>query len=141
MIDVKRSALTLLLFTLAGSGPVAGGEVYPVAVLPFSERGREVAEQGRQVTDLVFANLAANPELFLVNREDLDTVLKEHAEPFGGRQERRGGAGGAIDGSQDPRDRFGHAGRPLALRDCQDHRHGDQSRSRRLGQGAGERRT
>lgn len=78
MTDMKRLGWTLLLCLGITSGAVyAGDEVYPVAVLPFSERGKEVSEQGQQVTDLLFANLVANPELYLVDREDLDTVLKE----------------------------------------------------------------
>lgn len=77
MIDMKRFGLMMLVLTLTGGVLLAGDEIYPVAVLPFSERGKEVAEQGEQVTDLMFANLVTNPELFLVDREDLDTVLKE----------------------------------------------------------------
>ncbi len=77
MIDMKRFGLMMLVFTLASGVLLADDEIYPVAVLPFSERGKEVAEQGQQVTDLMFANLVTNPELFLVDREDLDTVLKE----------------------------------------------------------------
>ncbi len=77
MIDMRRFGLMMLVFTLTGGVLLAGDEIYPVAVLPFSERGKEVAEQGEQVTDLMFANLVTNPELFLVDREDLDTVLKE----------------------------------------------------------------
>ena len=57
MIDMKRFGLMMLVFTLAGGVLLADDEIYPVAVLPFSERGKEVAEQGQQVTDLMFANL------------------------------------------------------------------------------------
>jgi len=71
------SPCLLLLAGLLSAHAQAADEVYPVAILAFSERGREVAEQGQQVTDLLFAGLAANPELFLVDREDLETVLKE----------------------------------------------------------------
>ncbi len=78
MTDTKRLGLTaFLLLGVVGGLAQASDEIYPVAVLPFSERGREVAEQGQQVTDLMFANLVVNPELFLVDREDLETVLKE----------------------------------------------------------------
>ena len=52
-------------------------EVYPLAVFTFQERGREVSELGNQVTDLLFANLVVNPELYLVEREDLAKLLDE----------------------------------------------------------------
>ncbi len=55
----------------------ASNEVYPLAVLPFQERGREVSELGSQVTDLLFAGLVVNPELYLVEREDLAKLLDE----------------------------------------------------------------
>lgn len=51
--------------------------VYPIALLPFQERGSEVKDFGGKVTDLLFANLVANPDLFLVEREDLQKVLEE----------------------------------------------------------------
>lgn len=52
-------------------------EVYPLAVLPFKERGSEVKGIGAKVTDLVFSQLASNPELFLVDREDMKEILDE----------------------------------------------------------------
>lgn len=76
---MKRSVTipaALALVTLVG-GAAAAAEVYPVAILPFSERGREVAEQGQQVTDLLFANLMVEPELFLVDREEMGKILAE----------------------------------------------------------------
>ncbi|MDR0337484.1 MAG: CsgG/HfaB family protein [Planctomycetaceae bacterium] len=51
--------------------------VYPVAVLPFQDRSQEVAGQGKIVADILFANLAANPSILLVDRENFETVLKE----------------------------------------------------------------
>ena len=51
--------------------------VYPLALLTFSERGREVSELGSKVTDLLFAELVTNADLYLVDREELDKVLKE----------------------------------------------------------------
>jgi len=50
---------------------------YPIAILPFRERGKEVENMGGQVADLVFAKLVVDPGLFLVEREDLDKVLTE----------------------------------------------------------------
>lgn len=51
--------------------------VYPVAILPFQERGRDAAELGPQVTDLLFAKLVANPDIYLVEREDINKLLEE----------------------------------------------------------------
>ena len=51
--------------------------VYPVAILPFQERGREAADLGPQVTDLLFAKLVANPDMYLVEREDINKLLEE----------------------------------------------------------------
>lgn len=51
--------------------------IYPVAVLSFAERGKDVKELGPKVADLLFARLASDPELFLVDRADLKKVLDE----------------------------------------------------------------
>ena len=51
--------------------------VHPVAVLPFQERGREAAELGAQVSDLLFVGLVTNPNLYLVEREDVKKLFHE----------------------------------------------------------------
>jgi len=51
--------------------------VYPAALLPFQERGRDSKDQGSKVTDLLFAKLAADPALMLVDREDIKKLLEE----------------------------------------------------------------
>ncbi len=51
--------------------------VYPAAVLPFQERGAEVKGLGPQMTDLLFVQLVTDPELVLVEREELTKVLEE----------------------------------------------------------------
>jgi TolB-like protein len=50
---------------------------YPVALFPFEERGTSGKELGVKVADLLFAKLAANPEVYLVDRGDLNKVLTE----------------------------------------------------------------
>ena len=50
---------------------------HPVAIIPFKTRGKGVEGVGEKVTDLMFVNLAVNAELQLVDREDLDKMLKE----------------------------------------------------------------
>jgi TolB-like protein len=52
-------------------------KVYPVAIFPFAERGRDAAELGNKVTDLLFANLVTNPDMYLVEREDIDKLFAE----------------------------------------------------------------
>lgn len=73
--------LTLLLSTAvpAQEKPDTGDEfaVYPVAIFPFAERGQEAAELGSRVTDLLFANLVVDPDLFLVEREEIEKLFAE----------------------------------------------------------------
>ena len=52
-------------------------QVYYAAVFPFQERGRDVRDQGSKVSDLLFAKLAADPGLMLVEREDVKKLLDE----------------------------------------------------------------
>ena len=51
--------------------------VVPAAIFPFQERGSEVKELGGKVADLLFAHLATRPDLYLVERAELDKVLAE----------------------------------------------------------------
>ncbi|MDT8389678.1 MAG: CsgG/HfaB family protein [Lentisphaeria bacterium] len=73
----------MMLATLAFLGilaPVYAQEptpVYPTAIFPFQERGNEVAGYGEQVGDLLFALLAVDPELYLVDRADMKKMLDE----------------------------------------------------------------
>jgi TolB-like protein len=49
----------------------------PAAVLPFAERGAGVKGYGEKVSDLLFAALSAEPDLWLVERQDIEKVLSE----------------------------------------------------------------
>ncbi len=51
--------------------------VYPLAILPFNERGGEVKGLGATVTDLTFAHLSADGSMFLVDREEMQKILDE----------------------------------------------------------------
>lgn len=51
--------------------------IYPAALFPFEERGAAVKDFGVKTMDLLFAKLAANPELYLVDRADLKKTLQE----------------------------------------------------------------
>ncbi len=52
-------------------------EVYTVAVLPFTESGAGVAGQGEQVADILFAKLCTNPNVWMVERKELEKLFKE----------------------------------------------------------------
>lgn len=52
-------------------------DVYPTAILNFQERGSDVEGSGSKVSDVLFALLAANPDLHLVDRTDLNATFKE----------------------------------------------------------------
>jgi TolB-like protein len=50
---------------------------YPIAILPFQERGKEVQGMGGQASDILFAELSADPALYLVERQELGKILTE----------------------------------------------------------------
>lgn len=52
-------------------------DALPAAVLPFAERGMGVKGYGEKVSDLLFAALSAEPDLWLVERQDIEKVLSE----------------------------------------------------------------
>ena len=52
--------------------------VYPTAIFAFQERGSGVKDYGAKAADILFAKLAANPALYLVDRADLQKTLQEH---------------------------------------------------------------
>ena len=58
--------------------------IYPVAVLPFVERQKKSDDVGKMVSDILFANLATDPSIVLVDREDLDKVLEEQGMNISG---------------------------------------------------------
>lgn len=70
--------------TLAEEAPKEQPTVYPVAVLPFVERQNKNDETGKIVSDILFANLAKDPAIVLVDREDMDKVLEEQGISISG---------------------------------------------------------
>jgi TolB-like protein len=62
----------------AGPPPGQPAAVYPAAILPFQERGAGVKDYGAKVADILFASLAPNPSLSLVDRSEIEKTLKEH---------------------------------------------------------------
>jgi len=70
----------LFLFVLTAISPgvaKAPTTVYTAALFPFEERGPEVKGFGDKVADLLFAFLMTAPNLYLVDRADLDKTLDE----------------------------------------------------------------
>lgn len=61
----------------APSAASAGTVVFPTAILPFHERGAGVAGYGNTASDILFASLVANPDLLLVDREEINKTLEE----------------------------------------------------------------
>jgi tRNA A-37 threonylcarbamoyl transferase component Bud32/TolB-like protein len=59
------------------AAPAAAPVVRTLAVLPFEEKSANVKDLGPQVTDLLFAKLAAKDDILLVERADLAKALKE----------------------------------------------------------------
>lgn len=66
--------LGLRAAVFAGETPA----VYPVAIFPFEERGSGVKDTGAKVGDILFAKLVTDPNLILVDRQDLKKTLDEH---------------------------------------------------------------
>lgn len=56
----------------------AASKPIPSAILPFAERGSTVRGYGEKVSELLFAALAEQPDLWLVDRQDIEKVLSEH---------------------------------------------------------------
>jgi len=53
-------------------------DVHPTAIFPFAERGAGVKGYGAKVSDILFASLAVNPDLYLVDRAEMNKILGEH---------------------------------------------------------------
>ena len=79
---MKKTILLQTILLLAGTAcfttPLAAqGEIYPVAILNFEERGVSVKGQGANVRDLLFAGLIESGGILLVERTELDSILQE----------------------------------------------------------------
>ena len=75
---MKRIVMAIVLAGLCiGSAARAADEVYPTAIFPFAERGEGVKGYGMKISDILFAQLVADPELYLVDRQDMEKMLGE----------------------------------------------------------------
>lgn len=79
---MKRAALVMAAVIGLGAGRMALAAdmpaVYPTAIFAFEERGAGVKDEGAKVSDILFAKLVADPNLVLVDRQDLKKTLDEH---------------------------------------------------------------
>jgi curli biogenesis system outer membrane secretion channel CsgG len=79
VVVVMLASISHVGLAIAEDTKVAVESTFPVAVLGFSERGAEVEGLGQKATDLLLAGLLERPEVFLVDREELNKVLQEQA--------------------------------------------------------------
>lgn len=71
------SAIVIMVVSFGGAAVRA--DVYATAILPFAERGSGAKDMGAKVTDLLFAKLATKPDIYLVDRADLNATLGEQS--------------------------------------------------------------
>ncbi|WP_254508102.1 CsgG/HfaB family protein [Anatilimnocola floriformis] len=86
---MKKFLLLVALLALCScAGWLSAAEddnaVYPVAILPFEERGAGVKDYGAQVSEVLFAQLVANPKLMIVDRNELNKTLAEQSLSLSG---------------------------------------------------------
>ena len=87
----KRIGILIVSVLLAGSiAALAASEtadvksqksaqnIYPAAIFAFEERGSGAKDLGVKAGDILFALLAKDPSLFLVDRSELQKTLQEH---------------------------------------------------------------
>ncbi len=69
----------LMLGVVVGAlGQTPPPAVYPAAIFPFQEQGSGVRGYGEKISGILFASLAANPDLLLVDRAEMEKTLAEH---------------------------------------------------------------
>jgi len=73
----RTTVAALALAAISASARAEVPAVYPAAILPFAERGASVKDFGPKVAQILFATLAANPDVTLVDREELEKTLQE----------------------------------------------------------------
>ena len=85
---MKKAALVMAAVVGLGAGRMALAAdmpaVYPTAIFAFEERGAGVKDEGAKVSDILFAKLVADPNLVLVDRQDLKKTLDEHESNMSG---------------------------------------------------------
>lgn len=77
---MKKLVVAMVMVVLTGAAVVAADApaVYPAAIFPFAERGSGVKGYGNKISDILFASLVVDPNLILVDREQMKKTLDEH---------------------------------------------------------------
>jgi len=78
MLGFMCAAVLATLCVEAQENAAVTNKPIPSAILPFAERGSAVRGYGEKVSDLLFAALAEQPDIWLVDRQDLEKVMSEH---------------------------------------------------------------
>lgn len=71
----------LMLFLFGGvtvSALSADTEIYPMAILSFADRGAGLKGYGQKVSDALFASLAVHPNIYLVDRQEINKIVNEY---------------------------------------------------------------
>lgn len=78
---MKKIALLFTAFTLTlvshTSTATEDNAVYPAAIFNFIEKGRNLHEIGEKISTVIFASLVVDPNIALVDREELDKLMDE----------------------------------------------------------------
>jgi tRNA U34 2-thiouridine synthase MnmA/TrmU len=72
-----KKALLIMGIAIFAFASTLTAETYSAAILPFSEKSSTVKKQGAQVMELLFAELSTDPNLWLVERAEMDKIMKE----------------------------------------------------------------
>ncbi len=82
---ITTIAVFVLYFSIL---PIAGADdefsVNPIAILQFQERGNGIKGYGDKTADILFAKLIEDPELYIVDRNDIEKSLDEQALSLSG---------------------------------------------------------
>lgn len=84
VLSLTSGLLVALCMAAAGADEGAADGPYPAAILGFQERGSGVSGYGEKVVDLLFALLATEPELVLVERAEIEKLLEEQSLSLSG---------------------------------------------------------
>lgn len=76
---MAKIIVTVLSFIVATQGSYANeaNDIYPTAIFDFVEKSNSLSGMGEKVSDIVFSNLVVDPNISLVDRDDLAKLEDE----------------------------------------------------------------
>lgn len=74
---MKKTIYTLLFGCLMIFQPSFASDVYPIAIFDFDAKSRHLKDLGKNASSIVFSELVVNPNLTLVDREELSKLYDE----------------------------------------------------------------